>query len=170
MKWKMRDEHQTIMSSRSARPIRDYEGFSLTEILIATTVLGALAAIGIPMFTVYRTQAEVTKASADMRTLDGAIKFYKSDNGNYPTSLASLPIGNMLDPWGRPYEYLKIEGDATASGKARKDKFLVPVNSDFDLYSKGPDGKSVAPFTAKASHDDIVRANDGGYFGLASEF
>ena len=53
---------------------------------------------------------------------------------------------------------------------ARKDRFLVPVNSTFDLYSMGPDGESVPPFTAAKSRDDIVRANDGGYVGRASGF
>ncbi len=52
----------------------------------------------------------------------------------------------------------------------RKDKFLVPINTDFDLYSMGEDGKSVPPLTAKASRDDIIRANDGGYIGPASGY
>ena len=55
-------------------------------------------------------------------------------------------------------------------GGARKDRFLVPINSDFDLYSMGVDGESVGPLTAIKSHDDIIRANDGGYYGLASNF
>jgi len=46
----------------------------------------------------------------------------------------------------------------------------VPVNSDFDLYSKGKDKESVAAFTAKMSHDDIVRANNGMFVGLADDF
>jgi general secretion pathway protein G len=50
---------------------------------------------------------------------------------------------------------------------ARKDRFLVPINSTYDLYSMGADGKSVLPLTAKHSHDDIIRANDGTYIGVA---
>ena len=46
----------------------------------------------------------------------------------------------------------------------------MPINSDFDLYSTGPDGASVAPLTAEPSRDDIVRANDGAFIGLASEY
>jgi len=46
----------------------------------------------------------------------------------------------------------------------------VPINSDFDLWSMGPDGKSVPPLTAKASRDDIVRANDGTFYGWASDY
>jgi general secretion pathway protein G len=77
----------------------------------------------------------------------------------------------MKDPWGNAYHYLRINGgDAKGKGKMRKDHSMVPVNSDFDLYSMGPDGQSKPPFTAKASRDDIVRAGDGGYFGKASEY
>jgi general secretion pathway protein G len=56
------------------------------------------------------------------------------------------------------------------SGNPRKDHFLHPINSDFDLYSMGKDGDSVAPLTAQKSRDDIIRANDGGYYGVASNF
>ena len=55
-------------------------------------------------------------------------------------------------------------------GKPRKDHFLVPVNSDFNLYSMGADGQTQTPFTAARARDDIVRANDGGYVGLASDY
>ena len=34
----------------------------------------------------------------------------------------------------------------------------------------GKDGDSKAPLTAQASRDDIIRANDGGYIGLASGY
>ncbi len=60
--------------------------------------------------------------------------------------------------------------DAASLSKARKDHFMVPINTDYDLYSMGADGKSLAPLTAKASQDDIIRANDGLFIGRASEF
>jgi len=34
----------------------------------------------------------------------------------------------------------------------------------------GKDGASVPPLTAKASRDDIIRANDGRFIGLASDY
>jgi len=52
----------------------------------------------------------------------------------------------------------------------RKDKNLTPINTYYDLYSTGKDGLSVSPLTAKHSRDDIVRANDGGFIGLATDF
>jgi len=55
-------------------------------------------------------------------------------------------------------------------GRARKDRFLVPINSDFDLYSMGRDGESVPPLAAPKSRDDVVRAANGAFVGLASKF
>jgi general secretion pathway protein G len=61
-------------------------------------------------------------------------------------------------------------GGGGSPAKARKDRFLVPINTDFDLYSMGKDGKSVAALTAAASRDDVVRAANGAFIGLASRF
>ncbi len=55
-------------------------------------------------------------------------------------------------------------------GGARKDRFLVPINSDFDIYSMGKDKDTVAPLNPPKSHDDIIRASDGGFYGLAKNF
>ncbi|MFH1984181.1 MAG: prepilin-type N-terminal cleavage/methylation domain-containing protein [Pseudomonadota bacterium] len=55
-------------------------------------------------------------------------------------------------------------------GKFRSYHGTKPINTDFDIYSMGPDGKSARPLTSKNSHDDIIRANNGGYYGRASEF
>ncbi len=46
----------------------------------------------------------------------------------------------------------------------------MPINSDYDLWSSGKDGASSPPLTAKPSRDDIVRANNGRFVGLASDF
>lgn len=55
-------------------------------------------------------------------------------------------------------------------GGARKDRFLVPINSDFDIYSMGQDKDTVAPLNPPKSRDDIIRASDGGFYGLAKNF
>lgn len=62
------------------------------------------------------------------------------------------------------------EGNAGGAIQPRKDRFLVPINSDYDLYSMGADGRSVAPLTASMSRDDIIRANDGAFVGLAEDY
>jgi general secretion pathway protein G len=52
----------------------------------------------------------------------------------------------------------------------RKDRFGVVLNTDFDLYSMGKDRISSDSLSAPNSHDDILRANDGAFVGLASNF
>lgn len=144
------------------------EGFSLIEVMIVIGLIGTLTAIAVPNYIQYREKAKVAQAIGDIRAIEKMIANFVIDNGRLPPSLAQIGMGGRLDPWGTPYEYVTVEG--TPPGKLRKDRFLVPVNSDYDLYSKGEDRKSSTPFTAKASQDDIVRANDGAYVGLASEF
>ena len=86
-----------------------------------------------------------------------------------PVSLAAIGRATLLDPWGNPYMYVKLAG-TNGTGQARKNKFQVPLNDDFDLGSAGPDGKSKNPLTAADSQDDILRAWNGAFVGLASDF
>lgn len=144
------------------------EGFTLIEVLVACICLATLAAIAVPVVSDRIDRAKNAKAIADILSLQAQISIYQDNNGVLPDSLNDIGAAGTPDPWDNPYQYLKITG---APGEnPRKDRFLVPVNTDFDLYSKGKDGDSKAPFTAKASRDDIVRASNGGYVGVASEF
>jgi general secretion pathway protein G len=145
-------------------------GFSLIELLIVIAVVGILSGIAIPWYMSYREKVKIENCKLGIKVIETAVKNYGIENNGYPNSLADVKLGDMTDPWGRPYEYLRINGGTTGLGKMRKDKSMVPINTDFDLYSVGPDGKSAVALTAKNSHDDIIRANDGQFIGLASEY
>lgn len=136
---------------------------------MAIAISGLLAAIAFPSYGRYIERMKISTAVADIVTIGVMVDRFRGVNGFLPSSLAQLPDLPLLDPWGAPYQYLSFTG-LQGKGKMRKDKSLVPVNSDYDLYSMGKDGRSTAPFTAKASRDDIVRANDGNYVGLASDY
>lgn len=62
------------------------------------------------------------------------------------------------------------DGQCVSIGQARKDRNLVPINSDFDLFSAGRDRKTTGPLTAKASQDDIIRGSDGAFVGLGRDY
>ncbi len=143
-------------------------GFTIVELVISIAIIGTLVAIAIPVLLEYVDRAKIIRAIGEVRTLETDISEFNLENQAYPNSLNVIGRGNLLDPWGNPYQYLQVAG--TPQGQLRKDRFLVPVNSDYDLYSMGKDGQSQRPFTAAKARDDIVRANDGGYVGLASEF
>jgi general secretion pathway protein G len=144
-------------------------GFTLIELLIAMAIILTLAALAVPNFIAAMDLARVAKAVGDIKTIEEEITLYDVINNQLPDDLSQIGYGNYLDPWHNPYEYLN-HSTMKGNGKARKDRFLVPLNSDYDLYSDGKDGKSVSPITAKPSQDDVIRASGGSYIGLASEF
>ncbi len=52
----------------------------------------------------------------------------------------------------------------------RRDGFLFPLNSDYDLFSLGPNGRTAVSLGQPIARDDVIRANNGGFFGTASEY
>ena len=158
-----------LWSVPGCRGVGDNRAFTLLEILIVMAIMLTLAAMGIPAFADAIESAYVARAIGDIRTLQTEITRYEVQLGKLPDDLQGVGVTDLLDPWGNPYEYLNYE-NAQGPVKPRKDKFLKPINSTYDVYSKGKDGDSKIPLTAKASRDDIVRANDGAFIGLASQF
>lgn len=144
--------------------------FTLVEIMIVVAIIGALAAIALPGFNNYRERARVAQAIADIAQISSAIATYYNDNRKYPPNLGVLRLAPQVDPWGRPYQYLAIDTDPAPSvGQIRKDKNLHPLNSDFDLYSMGPDGQTQKQITAAKARDDIIRADNGRFVGKAAD-
>ena len=156
----------------AGRAVRDpRSGFTLVELVVVGALIGTLSMIVVPRFFGYAESVRVTQVLADIREMDTDISQYLMDHNALPTDLTEIGYGNLSDPWGNPYQYLNIfDGGPGVAGAQRKDHFMVPVNSDYDLYSMGPDGASQPPFTSAASRDDIVRASNGSWIGPVSEF
>jgi general secretion pathway protein G len=171
------------------------DGFTLIELLVVIAILGTLTGIAIPKYHSYLNIGKVEKAKSAIRSIETEILAFNSEHGRFPDSLAEIGLDGIKDPYGNPYQYIPAPdnkknskddeksnnkggnkgggssgNDGSAKDKMRKDRNLHPVNTDFDLYSMGEDGKSVAPFTAKVSQDDIVRANNGQFIGLVSAY
>lgn len=119
--------------------------------MVVIVILGILAALVVPRIMDQPARARITKARADIRTLEDALKLYRLDNFQYPTTdqglqaLVTKPTtapeppnwkqGGYLDrlrkdPWGHPYQYLN-----------------PGVHGEIDVFSLGPDGQP--------SNDDI---------------
>ncbi len=134
-----------------ARPLprnvrkKDERGFTLTELMVVIFIIGLLATVVMINVLPSQDRAMVTKAKADIATLETALEQYRLDNLSYPASgdgLGALKVappalaqperyrrGGYIkqlpqDPWGRPYNY-QAPG---ANGAA------------FDIWSFGADG------------------------------
>ncbi|MGH8488034.1 MAG: prepilin-type N-terminal cleavage/methylation domain-containing protein [Gammaproteobacteria bacterium] len=145
--------------------------FTLLEILIALAVVSVAMSVAVPAYTQYVDRAKISQAIGDIAATQQSIQRYFTETFRYPDTLADAGIVNFNDPWGNPYQYLNLADAEKKTPKGvRKDKNLHPLNTDYDLYSMGKDGKSVSPLTAKASHDDVIRASDGSFIDLASKY
>jgi general secretion pathway protein G len=146
------------------------KGFTLIELITALAILALLATVAVPGYQAYVQRANNSQATSDIMSLGGRIEIHRMNHqGRLPDTLDQLDYEVPLDQWGRPYAYLLIEG-GTGKGGVRKDRNLNALNTDFDLYLKGPDGVIVAALTAKASHDDILRTNNGAFIGVATDY
>jgi general secretion pathway protein G len=144
-------------------------GFTLLELMLVVALIGILSGLAVPAFNAYRERAQVAACIAEIRVIEKDLLAFRIDEDRFPDTLAEVGLGQIRDPWGHFYHYLKIDGaPKSVMGSVRKDRFLVPLNSDFDLYSVGKDGQSKPPLTVAVSADDIIRANDGEFVGRAS--
>lgn len=118
---------------RRRRFIPNEEGFSLVELMVVIVILGLLATIVIINVMPAADRAAMTKARADIATLEQGIELYRLDNLRYPTTdegLQALLSGRYIrrlpnDPWGNPYQY-------SAPG---------PEGRPFQIASFGADGR-----------------------------
>jgi general secretion pathway protein G len=139
--------------------------------MATVTIIGILAS-----FAMFRAgdsleRARESRAMGDLSALSRELVGLDS----LPTSLAGINRATLLDPWGHPYQYVRVivdphTGLTTNLAMLRKDRFLVPISQGFDLYSMGPDGRTATSLTSALGADDIVVAFDGGFIGPASTY
>jgi len=125
----------------------DGRGFTLIELMVVIVILGILAGLIVPRIMGRPDEARQAKARLQIESLETALKLYKLDNGNYPTTeqglqaLVEAPaVGSQAKNWR--------QGGYLEKGKVPKDPwdndfvYLSPgMHGDYDLSSRGADGE-----------------------------
>ena len=129
------------MSSR-----KQIHGFSLVEILVVLVIIGLLVSIVAPNVLQRADEARIQKVHADFKNIETALKLYKLDNFNYPTTeqgLGALVEKPTIDPVPRNWKkngYLeRMPEDPWGNAY----KYLNPAefgHGEYDLYTLGADG------------------------------
>jgi general secretion pathway protein G len=128
------------------------KGFTLIELLVVIAIIAILAGMVVSGAQQARKRGAVTKAKAQMSSVEIAISMYETDMGSYPgTDAKTLVAALTEDPgdvdWSGPY--LQIKKDELNENGEYTDAWgnaFVYVNpgknniSFYDLYSKGPNG------------------------------
>ncbi|MCH8058824.1 MAG: prepilin-type N-terminal cleavage/methylation domain-containing protein [Proteobacteria bacterium] len=147
------------------------KGFGLLELMVVLVISSLLISIAVPAYRQFVQREKIAGAIGGISAIALEIgRFQHKNNNALPLTLNDLGIEIPLDPWEQAYEYLNIAAAEPGNGAFRKDGNLNLLNTDFDLYSVGRDGDSKGPLSAKASRDDIVRANNGAFIGLAENY
>ena len=66
------------------KPKKSTAGFTLIELLIVVAIIGILAAVAIPQFSLYRAKAYNSAAQSDLRNIKTLMEGYHYDNQSYP--------------------------------------------------------------------------------------
>lgn len=104
-------------------------GFTMIEILVVSTIMIVLTAVGLVSYTQVNQNARNGKRKADLETVRQALVLYRTDNGSYPNvqtyaaAIAALQVApayldaqNIADPKGvAPYVYTYTSAGAGAT-------------------------------------------------------
>jgi general secretion pathway protein G len=139
-----RDNQKGIKQS-AARTRAGQRGFTLIEIMVVVIIIGLLAAVIVPSVISKVDEARVTKAKADIQSLETALTMFRLDNSKYPTTdqglqaLVQQPTDPTIRHW-RPGGYLqRVSKDPWGADY----QYVYPGThgAEYDLFTLGADGQ-----------------------------
>ncbi len=125
--------------------MKQKKAFTIIEILVVVFLISLLAVLMLPKFIAQAESAKKTLVRPRMAIVEQALTAFWTSCGRFPTQSEGLEVlvkvpstltgklkdpllndGDLLDPWGNPFEYV-------IPGKEKP--------GSYDLISRGKDGK-----------------------------
>ncbi len=135
-----------MKKNKSTARFLEEEGFSFLELMVVVVILGILATYIAPRFMGRTDDAKAVKAKVDILSIETALKLYRLDNGNYPTTEQGI-AALVEKPSTEPVPLNWKEKGYLEKAKVPKDPwrkeylYLSPgIHDDYDLISYGADG------------------------------
>lgn len=111
---------------------RGKPGFTLLEVLVTTTIIAVLTAIGIVSYSSVNKRSRDVKRKSDLEQIRSALEMYRSDNNEYPNTGAGsmVNVSNLATPLvstyipaipedPNPANYYQYQGIATSGVYSR---------------------------------------------------
>jgi len=120
-------------------------GLTLIEMIVVLAIIALVAALIVPNVIGRPDEARVTVANTDIRTISAALKMYRLDNGDYPTTeqgLAALATRPTIEPiprnWSSEGYLAQVPVDPWGHGYVYR---YPGRGGGFELISLGRDGR-----------------------------
>jgi general secretion pathway protein G len=150
----------SVTALKAPWPALDNRGMTLIELILVSAIIGILATMAIPAYSRIQNIARQVRSVEEIRVIEKSVYAVSIDKGGgIPGNLIGTGQEALRDPWGNLYVYRPIAG---GSDPLARYYLTTQLNSDFDLYSTGPNGATDADIETNNSKDDIVRTGDGG--------
>jgi prepilin-type N-terminal cleavage/methylation domain-containing protein len=81
---------RVAIGMQTRRKSKTMNGFTLIELMIVIAIIGILASIAIPQYSLYRTRSLNAAAQADLRNAATAQEAYFMDHGTYTSATTNL--------------------------------------------------------------------------------
>ncbi len=121
------------------------DGVTLVEMIVVLVIIAVIAGMIVGTGILNRPdQARVTTANTDIKTIGAALKMYRLDNGQYPTTaqgLKALAEKPTLPPVPSNWNVEGYVGETPKDPWGNDYVYESPAPGGFKLVSLGKDGK-----------------------------
>lgn len=119
--------------------LKDKQGFTMLELMLAILIIGVLAAVAMPVYSNAVQKSKISRAQADLRTLESALSIYYAEKGEYPAELKDLTPDYIKEvpesPWNSDTykeDYSYKDGQVYLVGTSKNG-----IGSNNYLYASG---------------------------------